>query len=213
MTKSCIQVARNLNSVIDDDCCLEHCSNSNSAPHRSDCVAILQIFAKVYHLQYWGVREPNVCCGHLRIIFWKILLPPANEVWGKVIFSEACVKNSVHRGGEYLGRYTPLGPGTPPQDQVHPLGSGTPPQDQVHPPGPGIPPGTRYTPQTRYTPGTRYTLRDQVHPPGPGTPPGGSACQEIWATSGRHASYWNAFLIWRSMHLKVLKFQLKTNDI
>ena len=25
-------------------------------------------------------------------------LPPANEVWGKVIFSEACVKNSV-RGG------------------------------------------------------------------------------------------------------------------
>ena len=28
------------------------------------------------------------------------LLPPANEVWGKVIFSKACVKNSVHgRGG------------------------------------------------------------------------------------------------------------------
>ena len=26
-------------------------------------------------------------------------LPPANEVWGKVIFSEACVKNSVHSGG------------------------------------------------------------------------------------------------------------------
>ena len=28
----------------------------------------------------------------------RILLPPANEVWGKLIFSEACVKNSVHRG-------------------------------------------------------------------------------------------------------------------
>ena len=27
------------------------------------------------------------------------LLPPANEVWGKEIFLEACVKNSVHRGG------------------------------------------------------------------------------------------------------------------
>ena len=26
------------------------------------------------------------------------LLPLANEVWGKVIFSEACVQNSVHRG-------------------------------------------------------------------------------------------------------------------
>ena len=25
-------------------------------------------------------------------------LPPAKEVWGKVIFSQACVKNSVHRG-------------------------------------------------------------------------------------------------------------------
>ena len=28
------------------------------------------------------------------------LPPPANEVWGKVIFSEACVKNSVPVGGE-----------------------------------------------------------------------------------------------------------------
>ena len=25
-------------------------------------------------------------------------LPPANELWGKVIFSEACVENSVHKG-------------------------------------------------------------------------------------------------------------------
>ena len=50
-------------------------------------------------------------------------LPPANEVWGKVIFSVACVKNSVHRG-EYLGRYTPQS-GTPMQvhpQQVHFLG-------------------------------------------------------------------------------------------
>ena len=28
-----------------------------------------------------------------------MFLPTANEVWGKVIFSEACVKNSVHGGG------------------------------------------------------------------------------------------------------------------
>ena len=28
-----------------------------------------------------------------------LYLPPANEVWGKLIFSEACVKNSVHKGG------------------------------------------------------------------------------------------------------------------
>ena len=25
-------------------------------------------------------------------------LPPANEVWGKVIFSQACDSHSVHRG-------------------------------------------------------------------------------------------------------------------
>ena len=33
--------------------------------------------------------------------FWLFLslLPTANEVWGKVIFSEARVKNSVHGGG------------------------------------------------------------------------------------------------------------------
>ena len=29
----------------------------------------------------------------------KFLLPPAKEVWGKAIFSQACVKTSVHRGG------------------------------------------------------------------------------------------------------------------
>ena len=28
----------------------------------------------------------------------SVLLPPANGVWGKVIFSQACVNNSVHRG-------------------------------------------------------------------------------------------------------------------
>ena len=30
-----------------------------------------------------------------------LLLPPANEVWGKVIFSVACVKNSVQGGWWY----------------------------------------------------------------------------------------------------------------
>ena len=37
--------------------------------------------------------------------FWLFLslLPPANEVWGKVIFSEVCVKNSVHWGESAAG--------------------------------------------------------------------------------------------------------------
>ena len=33
--------------------------------------------------------------------FLLLFLPPANEVWGKVIFSEVCVKNSVHRGSAW----------------------------------------------------------------------------------------------------------------
>ena len=51
-------------------------------------------------------------------------LPPANEVWGKVIFSETCVKNSVHGGWGttvggglpqcMLGYHLPPEPGTPP---------------------------------------------------------------------------------------------------
>ena len=51
--------------------------------------------------------------------FWtnKVLyLPPANEVWGKVIFSEACVKNSVQKGESasvHAGIPHPR-PGTPP---------------------------------------------------------------------------------------------------
>ena len=61
-------------------------------------------------------------------IFWdhSVLLLPANEVWGKVILSVACVKNSVHRG-EYLGRYTPQA-GTPPLCRYSPVG--TPPSPQ-----------------------------------------------------------------------------------
>ena len=117
--------------------------------------------------------------------------------WGKVMFLQASVI-LLTGGGEYLTRYTPPGPGTPPgtrytpRDQVPPLGPGTPPprtryppRDQVHrppgpgthpPPGPGTPPRDQVTPvppRARYTPPqTRYPPWDQVPPLGPGTPPG-----------------------------------------
>ena len=43
------------------------------------------------------------------------LLPPANEVWCKVTFSEACAKNSVHRGVCLSACWdTPPGPSPPP---------------------------------------------------------------------------------------------------
>ena len=150
------------------------------------------------------------------------LLPPANKVCEGYIFT--CVCHSVHSGGSTWAGTSPGPgapqdqvhphiPGTPshtrftPWDQVHPLGPGSPsrlgtppctrytpldqvhPWDQVHPPGPGThPPLGPGTP-----PGTRYTP-DQVHPRTQVHPPRSSACWEIRATSGRYASYWNAFL-------------------
>ena len=60
-------------------------------------------------------------------IFWglvsAVLLPPANEVWGKVIFSQACVKNSV-RGGAWSGgcllpgARSRGGPGSQPREKL-----------------------------------------------------------------------------------------------
>ena len=70
-----------------------------------------------------------------------ILLPPANEVWGKVIFSVACVKNSVHRGVCLSACYDtppgadPSGADTP--QSRHPLLEQTPPG--ADPLGAGIP--------------------------------------------------------------------------
>ena len=42
-------------------------------------------------------------------MFRDCLLPPANEVWGKVIFLQACVKKSVQRGGAWSGGSGPRG--------------------------------------------------------------------------------------------------------
>ena len=60
----------------------------------------------------------------------RSLLPPANEVWGKVIFSVACVKNSVDRRGL-------------PQCMLgYPPGADTHPWEQTPPPRPGRHPCT-----------------------------------------------------------------------
>ena len=109
-----------------------------------------------------------------------------------------------------------------PWDQVHPLGPGTPPRtrytprdqvhlpwDQIHPRGLGIPPGNRYTPwdqvhplRTRYTPQDHVHSRDQVHPRDQVQHPRDKVhplravhAGRYGPTSGRYASYWNAFLL------------------
>ena len=101
----------------------------------------------------------------------RSLLPPANEVWGKVIFSVACVRNSVHRVGVCLHAGIP-----PPRSRhTHSPRPGTP---RAGPPGPGTP----LPPQTRHPPRVDTPLR--------------SACWEIRSTSGRYASYyWNEILL------------------
>ena len=108
-------------------------------------------------MQCKQLPQSNGLFGHTNLVEFTItngksigLLPPANEVWGKVIFLH--LFHSVHRGG-VPDQVPPLGPGTPPQTRYTP-------QDQVHPPGPGTPPWTRYTPQDQVHP-----PRDQVHPP------------------------------------------------
>ena len=78
-----------------------------------------------------------------------------------------------------------------------------PPLDQADLPRPGRPPGTRQTPQgadpprTRQTPLTRQTPPRPCRPPHPpykaDTPPR-EADSSIRSTSGRYASYWNAYL-------------------
>ena len=96
---------------------------------------------------------------------FKLLITGRNEVVAKVMFLQVCV--------------CPQGGGCLPQCM---LGCHTPPGTRQAPPPPH--PGTRQTPpKTRHTPS-----------PGPGRPPPREADSSIRSTSGRYASYWNAFL-------------------
>ena len=89
-------------------------------------------------------------------LFVQLLLPPANQVWGKVVFHR-CL--SVHKGGICLW--------------VQECASGS----GVH---------------TPWTPPPRNTHTHWTHT-SPGTPPGHAPSPR--STSGRYASYWNAFLL------------------
>ena len=120
-----------------------------------------------------------------------------NEVVAKVIFLQVCVCPQGGRVSASVHAGMPDPPG-PPRDQADT------PRDQADTPlGPGRhPPGTRQTPpqdkadpplpRTRHTPpGMRQT---SPHPPGTRHTPPRQADSSIRSTSGRYASYWNAFL-------------------
>ena len=109
----------------------------------------------------------NCCCGINVVFFGWQSLPPANEVWGKVIFSQACVKNSVQ--GVCACSWGPPGPGVCLLLGVPSRGGGAWSGGLVPGRGPGP-----------YSRGKLRGIR-------PSPPPDGYCC-------GRYASYWNALL-------------------
>ena len=89
---------------------------------RGDSPGVGDSFANIFAKTYEFRNILSVGNGLLGFDCLGILtfLPPANEVWGKVIFSEACVKNSVHGGG---GVCLSACWDTTPRDQTSPPGS------------------------------------------------------------------------------------------
>ena len=115
-----------------------------------------EVLVSVYQRKnfgFWLIWRMSKWAYAIKLYLLLVFLPPANEVWGKVIFSEVCVKNSVHRGVCLSACWDTPPPGTrqaPPWDQA-PSRTGTSkdqaplqtrhPPNQVPPPGPGAPPG------------------------------------------------------------------------
>ena len=101
-------------------------------------------------------------------IFEFLVITGRNEVVAKVMFLQACVCPQGWRGF-CLSAYWD----TPPRTRH----TTTLPRDQADPPGPGrhTPPGPGRPPRTRQTPRKADSSRR--------------------STSGRYASYWNAFLL------------------
>ena len=135
------------------------------------------------------------------------LLPLANEVWGKVIFSEVCVKNSVHGGGGGIPACIAGGipaclaagllVGVVVSQHALQVSRG-----EVSRPTPrGEVEGSGWEGVSRPTPkgGSPSPHRGGVSRPTPG---GGVSQHALRQTSpvdgycrGRYASYWNAFLL------------------
>ena len=63
------------------------------------CVVPVLLFCIVLSELLEQPKQLKECSPETVLGIFSDQLPPANEVWGKVIFSEASVKNSVHRGG------------------------------------------------------------------------------------------------------------------
>ena len=142
--------------------------------------------------------DVNVCVRWERSCLWNLLVvmnlicwfrkaskklwPTVIEVWRKVLFSQACVTHSVHRGGCPGGRNLVWGCVCV-KGMVRQGGAMLRPTLDKAPTPPPPPLQTRHLPPPP-------TPSDQA--PTPPTP--GYAM--IRLTGGRYASYWNAFLFY-----------------
>ena len=82
---------------------------------------------------YWNnllfMHTWSIHANYFIIFILVLYLPPANEVWGKVIFSVACVKNSVHRGRGFASVHAGIPPHPPSR---HPPPEQAPTPGEVH---------------------------------------------------------------------------------
>ena len=125
----------------------------------------------------------------VRILLECILVTSRNEVVAKVMFLHVSV---ILFTGGVSWQGDPPGQGEPPPGQGEPPQTGRNPSPQTRqtPPNQADPPQTRETPQIWQTSPTRQTC-----PPRTRQTPPRDADSRIRSTSGRYASYWNAFLL------------------
>ena len=147
--------------------------------NRQKCIKNMQKFVK-YVLLF---------CLHFQKLS-STLLPAATKLGQGNIFTSVCQEFCPQGGGclpQCMLVYTPPGAETPGTRQTLRTRQ-TPPRTRQTPPPGADPPGPgRQPPQTRLTPPGPSTPPDQV-------PPREADCS-IRSTSGRYASYWNAFLL------------------
>ena len=151
-------------------------------------------------LQYLRLQN-SVLRVQSHLLFTK-LLPPANEVWGKVMFLHLCVILFMGGGGSAhpspVGR--PRGLGRPPQVQT-PLGR---PPRVVETPWMQTPHGVGQTPLDADPRGLAY-------PPGCRPPVVGQTSPRGWPDPHplpiRSTSYWNAYLLW--LHKLVIELSCR----
>ena len=131
--------------------------------------------------EHYGIRSTN---GRY-VSYWNALLPAATKLGQGNIFTSVCL--STGGRGVCLSACWDI---PPPPEQTHP---GAEPPEQT-------PPWSRHPPQSRHPSGADTPPEQTPPPPGADTPiPHGSrlpreADSSIRSTSGRYASYWNAFL-------------------